>query len=139
MNIIRCLLSALAFVGLVLISGCSDSTPPKAPEPGASPVAAPTVTVLKWGPQSTKVGVGFAVQSNGNSALWFEQRGLYVAGSAEVWFDQTRLQGVALKPNEAGSAEVPPELLTKAGKYPVYLKLQPSGQRVELGIFEVMP
>jgi hypothetical protein len=44
-----------------------------------------------------------------------------------------------LKPNEAGSAEVPPELLTKAGKYPVYLKLQPSGQRVELGIFEVTP
>jgi hypothetical protein len=79
------------------------------------------------------------VQSNGNSALWFEQRGLYVAGSAEVWFDQTRLQGVALKPNEAGSAEVPPELLTKAGKYPVYLKLQPGGQRVELGIFEVTP
>jgi hypothetical protein len=139
MNNIRFLLAAFAFVGVGLTGGCSDSSPPKAPEPGASPVAAPTVTVLKWGPQSTKAGTGFAVQSNGNSALWFEQRGLYVAGSVEVWFNQTRLQGVALKPNEAGSAEVPPELLTKAGKYPLHLKLQPSGQRVELGVFEVTP
>jgi hypothetical protein len=100
---------------------------------------APAVTVLKWGPQGTKAGVGFAVQKSGNSALWFEQRGIHSAPSVEVWFDQTRLSGMAIKPDEGGSAEVPPELIAKPGKYPVYLKLLPSGQRVELGVFEVTP
>jgi hypothetical protein len=57
----------------------------------------------------------------------------------EVWFDQTRLPGMAIKPDEGGSAEVPADLLAKPGKYPVYLKLLPGGQRVDLGVFEVTP
>ena len=131
------------------MAACSDSAAPKAPVPGASPVApsaapapvtaAPAVTILKWGPQGTKAGVGFAVQKSGNSPLWFEQRGIHSAPSVEVWFDQTRLSGMAIKPDEGGSAEVPPELIAKPGKYPMYLKLLPSGQRVELGVFEVTP
>jgi hypothetical protein len=83
--------------------------------------------------------VGFSVQKTGNSALWFEHRGIHSAPSVEVWFDQTRLRDIAIKPNEGGSAEVPPELFAKPGKYPVYLKLVPGGQRVELGVFEVTP
>lgn len=133
-----------------LLAGCSDPAPPSAPTPGAPPsvagapagaavAAAPTVTILKWGPQSTRAGTGFAVQKSGNSALWFEQRGVHSADSVEVWFDQTRLPGMALTPNEGGSAEVPPELLAKPGRYAVYLKLVPGGQRVDLGEFEVTP
>ena len=142
-------LASAVFMGLGLMAACSDSAAPKAPVPGASPVApsaapapvtaAPAVTILKWGPQGTKAGVGFAVQKSGNSALWFEQRGIHSAPSVEVWFDQTRLSGMAIKPDEGGSAEVPPDLIAKPGKYPVYLKLLPSGQRVELGVFEVTP
>jgi hypothetical protein len=97
------------------------------------------VTILKWGPQGTKAGVGFSVQKTGNSALWFEQRGIHSAPSVEVWFDQTQLRDIAIKPDEAGSAEVPSDLLAKPGKYPVYLKLVPGGQRVDLGVFEVTP
>ena len=126
--------------------GCSDSSGPAKPTPAAVtppavavPAPAPTVTVLNWGPQSTKAGQGFSVQKNGNSALWFEQRGVHSAESVEVWFDQTRLPGMALKPNVGGSAEVPPEVLAKPGKYPVYLKLLPGGQRVDLGMFVVAP
>lgn len=132
-----------------LLAGCSDPAPPSAPTPGAPPSvagssaatqpAAPAVTILKWGPQATKAGTGFAVQKSGNSALWFEQRGVHSADSVEVWFDQTRLPGMALTPNEGGSAEVPPELLAKPGRYAVYLKLVPGGQRVDLGEFEVTP
>ena len=84
-------------------------------------------------------GQGFAVQKSGNSALWFEQRGVHSADSAEVWFDQTRLPGMAIKPNEGGSAEVPAQLLAKPGRYPVYLKLLPGGEKVEIGTFEVTP
>ena len=136
-------LSALALLGL---GGCSDPAPPPKPAPAAAtPPAltvqapAPAVKVLNWGPQFTKAGQGFAVQKSGNSALWFEQRGVHSADSAEVWFDQTRLPGMAIKPNEGGSAEVPAELLAKPGRYPVYLKLLPGGERVDIGTFEVTP
>lgn len=140
-------LSTILFTAIGLLAGCSDSSAPKAPSPGAAPTvpavapapAAPVVTILKWGPQGTKAGVGFSVQKSGNSALWFEQRGIHSAAGVEVWFDQTRLSGMAIKPDEGGSAEVPAELLTKPGKYPVYLKLLPGGQRVDLGVFEVTP
>jgi hypothetical protein len=130
----------------VWLMGCSDSagpaksTPaPATPPAVAAPAPAPAVKVLNWGPQSTKVGQGFSVQKSGNSALWFAQRGVHSSDSAEVWFDQTRLSGMVIKPNEGGSAEVPAQLLAKPGRYPVYLKLLPSGEKVELGTFEVTP
>jgi len=140
-----CRVSVLGVVACALWA-CSDPAAP--PAPGAKPVvlgvaapdpAPPQVTILKWGPQGTKAGQGFAVQKGGNSALWFEQRGIHSAPSVEVWFDQTRLPGMAITPDQGGSAEVPPELLAKPGKYPVYLKLLPGGQRVDLGVFEVTP
>ena len=136
----------LAVVAMTLITGCSDPAPP--PKPAAAVSAppaltvqapAPSVKVLNWGPQFTKAGQGFAVQKSGNSAMWFEQRGVHSADSAEVWFDQTRLPGMAIKPNEGGSAEVPAALLAKSGRYPVYLKLLPGGEKVEIGTFEVTP
>jgi hypothetical protein len=136
----------LAVAATWLMSACSDSPAPAKPASAVVtppaltvPAAAPAVKVLNWGPQFTKAGQGFAVQKSGNSAMWFEQRGVHSADSAEVWFDQTRLPGMAIKPNEGGSAEVPAELLAKPGRYPVYLKLLPGGERVDIGTFEVTP
>ncbi len=136
----------MTLVAPVLLSACSESKQPVkpassvvAPPALTVPAATPAVKVLNWGPQFTKAGQGFAVQKSGNSALWFEQRGVHSADSAEVWFDQTRLPGMAIKPNEGGSAEVPAELLAKPGRYPVYLKLLPGGEKVEIGTFEVTP
>jgi hypothetical protein len=135
---IQTALGVAVLVGAVLMGACSDTGTSVAPTPGAKPnvpgvapaaavPSAPAVTILKWGPQGTKAGVGFLVQKTGNSALWFEQRGIHSAPSVEVWFDQTRLPGMAIKPDEGGSAEVPADLLAKPGKYPVYLKLLPGG------------
>ena len=136
----------LAVAAPWFMSACSDSPAPAKPASAvvtppalAVPAAAPAVKVLNWGPQFTKAGQGFAVQKSGNSAMWFEQRGVHSADSAEVWFDQTRLPGMAIKPNEGGSAEVPAQLLAKPGRYPVYLKLLPGGERVDIGTFEVTP
>ena len=136
----------LAAVGCALLTACSDSPAPAKPASAvvtppalAVPAAAAAVKVPNWGPQFTKAGQGFAVQKSGNSAMWFEQRGVHSAESAEVWFDQTRLPGMAIKPNEGGSAEVPAALLAKPGRYPVYLKLLPGGERVDIGTFEVTP
>lgn len=125
---------ALLSLAILSLSGCSK------PDQEAPP-AAPKVEVVvpKWGPHGTKVGVGFSVQSTGNSAIWFEQRGIRSAESVEVWFDNTKLGGMAITPNEGGSAEVPPALLTKPGKYPVYFVLKPSNQRVDIGLFEITP
>ena len=97
------------------------------------------VSILKWGPQETPAGKGFSVQDNGNSALWFEQRGVHSADSVQVWFDKTQLTGTVITPNVGGSAEVPPALISKPGKYPVYLIVKPDNRRVDLGAFEVLP
>jgi hypothetical protein len=139
-------LTPVAALAVLCIVGCSDSATPTKPAPTAAvppalavPAATSAVKVLNWGPQFTKAGQGFAVQASGNSALWFEQRGVHSADSAEVWFDQTRLPGMAIKPNAGGSAEVPAQLLAKPGRYAVYLKLLPSGEKVEIGTFEVTP
>ena len=124
-------------LSIAIVSGlisCSDSTKP--PATAGSKVE---VSIDKWGPQETKAGSGFAIQSNGNSALWFEQRGIHSAESVQVWFDNTQLTGMAITPNVGGSAEVPPALIAKPGKYPVYLILQPQHHRVDLGTFEVLP
>lgn len=139
----------LATAACALLAACSDSSAPAKPADPANavvtppalavPATAPAVKILNWGPQFTKAGQGFAVQKSGNSAMWFEQRGVHSADSAEVWFDQTRLPGMAIKPNEGGSAEVPAALLAKPGRYPVYLKLLPGGERVDIGTFEVTP
>jgi hypothetical protein len=121
---------------LVCITACSDST--KEAQPDSAEVKN-IVTVLNWGPQSAKVATGFAVQPNGNSAIWFEQRGIHSADAVQVWFDNTQLTGMAITPNVGGSAEVPPALIAKPGKYPVYLILKPQNQRIDLGTFEVLP
>ena len=127
---------ATTLIGLAVLglTGCGQSTP-EAP-PAAAKVE---VTVPKWGPQGTKAGVGFSIQSTGNSAIWFEQRGISSAESVEVWFDKTKLGGMAIRPNEGGSAEVPPALLATPGKFPIYFVLKPSNQRVEIGTFEITP
>lgn len=127
-NIIFCFATAF------LLIACSDEA--KTPVTAASKIE---VLILNWGPQETKAGTGFAIQANGNSAIWFKQRGIHSADSVQVWFDNSKLAGMALTPNVDGSAEVPPSLLSKPGKYPVYLILKPQNQRVELGTFEVLP
>jgi len=126
-------LSLVSLMTLCL-TACSDGT-----KDVASAEKAVEIKILNWGPKETKVGTGFSLQANGNSAFWFEQRGIPHAGAAEVWLDKTSLPGSVITPNVGGSAEVPPALIAKPGKYPVYLILKPQNQRVELGTFEVLP
>jgi hypothetical protein len=123
----------LSYISLSL-TACSDGAKDALPAENAV-----DVRILNWGPKETTVHTGFSVQSNGNSALWFEQRGIPHAGAAELWLDKTVLPGAVITPNVGGSAEVPPALIAKPGKYPVYLILKPQNQRVDLGTFEVLP
>jgi len=131
MKISKLILSLAIIGGLIACS--EDAKPPVSAEFKVE------VAILKWGPQGTKAGSGFSIQPTGNSALWFEQRGIHSAESVQVWFDKTQLTGMAITPNVGGSAEVPPALIAKPGKYPVYLILEPQNQRVDLGTFEVLP
>jgi len=126
-------LSLVSFMTLCF-TACSDGT-----KDIASAEKAVEIKILNWGPKETKAGTGFSLQANGNSAFWFEQRGIPHAGAAEVWLDKTALPGSVITPNVGGSAEVPPALIAKPGKYPVYLILKPQNQRVDIGTFEVLP
>ena len=102
----------------VILSACSDQSDT-------------AVKILKWGPQSTHAGKGFAIQSSGNSAIWFEQRGIGNAEMVEVWFGDKKLDGMAIVPDAGGSAEVPPALIASPGRFPVYLMIKPEGKRVD--------
>ncbi|MDY7539944.1 hypothetical protein QN395_08145 [Undibacterium sp. RTI2.2] len=131
-------ITALALV--IILGGCSDQKSEKtvtASQASVPQPSMPSVQILKWGPQSTVAGTTFSAQPNGNSAIWFEQRGIGNAGMVEVWFADKKLEGMAITPDSGGSAEVPAELLKTPGKFPVYLILKPEGKRVEIGIFEV--
>jgi hypothetical protein len=130
----------LPIVLSLMLAACSQQsdTPgadTKAPAPAAT--AVPAIQIVNWGPRSTPAGKGFAVQPNGNSAIWFEARGVSTANPIEVWFGDRKLEGMALIPDKGGSAEVPPELIAKPGGFPIYLKEKSSGTRVDLGTFEV--
>lgn len=125
------LLAMLLTASTFILTACFDQpTPVKATQ---------DVTVPQWGPQFTKVNAPFGIQPNGNSALWFEQKGIHSSESVEVWLGDTKLSGMAIKPNEGGSAEVPPELLSKPAQLPLYFILKPSGQKVNVGTFEIKP
>jgi hypothetical protein len=128
------LILAIASFMAFCLTACSDGI-----KDVPSAEKAVEIKILNWGPQETKVGTGFSIQANGNSAIWFEQRGIPHAGAAEVWLDKTVLPGSVITPNVGGSAEVPPALIAKPGKYPLYLILKPQNQRVDIGTFEVLP
>ena len=125
------LLALFTIVCTFLLTGCFEQP--------AQVKKVQEVSVSKWGPQSTKVNITFAKQPNGNSALWFEQKGIHSAESVEVWLGDTKLSGMAIKPNEGGSAEVPAALLSKPGQLALYFILKPSGQKIDVGMFEVKP
>lgn len=136
----------LSLAVALMVAACSpqnDAPPPgdkKAAAPAAAPAVAPTpvsaIQVPNWGPRETPAGKGFNVQSNGNSAIWFEAKGIGT-NTVEVWLGDTKLEHPVVDPEKGGSAEVPPALIAKPGKYPYYLVAKPSGTRVEIGTFEV--
>jgi hypothetical protein len=128
----------IGFASVFLLGACSDQKNPSV-APVVPPVAAVAVDVkvAQWGPSTTVAGKGFAQQANGNSALWFEQKGITSPDSVEVWFGSSKLENLIITPDVVGTVEVPPELLKKVGKYPIYLVVKANGKKVEIGEFEV--
>lgn len=90
-----------------------------------------------WGPNFTKLGQAFSQQANGNSAFWFEQRGIFSSKDAEVWLDKNKLDNLIIKPDALGTVEVSPELIKKQGKYPLYIVILSDGKKINIGEFEV--
>jgi hypothetical protein len=128
----------IGLASVLLLGACSDQKSPSV-APAVPPIAAVAVDVkvAQWGPNTTVAGKGFAQQANGNSALWFEQKGIASPDSVEVWFGTSKLESLIITPDIVGTVEVPAELLKTAGKYPVYLVVKANGKRVEIGEFEV--
>lgn len=123
-------------------AGCSDQSSNQtvsAPQVVETQVVAPDIKITNWGPQGTVSGQGFSIQPDGSSALWFEFSGAGNANNIEVWFGDNKLSGVAIIPNQGGSAQIPPELLVTPGKVPVYLMDINSGKKISLGNFEITP
>jgi hypothetical protein len=132
-------ISGAWLTALILVSACSERAGNEAKtQPNIEQTQPkPSVEIIKWGPQSTVVGAGFAVQSDGNSAIWFEQKGIDSADGIKVFFNDAQLTDIAITPNAGGSAEVPMALLQEEGKFPIYIILK-SGKRVDLGAFAII-
>jgi hypothetical protein len=121
----------------IFLGGCSEKKDPSSINTAEAAKTTQSIEVLNWGPKETVAGKSFAVQKNGNSAIWFEQRGINNAAMVEIWFDDHRLESIAISPDKVGTAEVPPELITKPGKYAIYIRTNPEGKRIDIGIFEI--
>ena len=92
---------------------------------------------MKWGERSTPAGVPFNVQADGHSGVWFELNRPAQSGDIVVSFDGKPLTGVVVS-GVIITATIPPEYLAKMGSYPVVVELQPAGNRIAAGNFEVV-
>lgn len=115
-----------------LVTACSESQKPVAKQDEI-------IKVANWGPKSTQAGKGFNVQPNGDSVFGFEFSGPGNANNLQIWFGDQRLSEIAIVPEKAGSATVPPKLFAAAKSVPVYLIYTPTGARIDLGTFEILP
>lgn len=121
-----------------LLGACSDNRDRvSAADTTVQRTVSGDVKIGAWGPQAIKLGQGFNQQANGNSAFWFEQRGIFGPNDVEVWIDKSRLDNLIIKPDMMGTVEVSPELIKKPGKYLVYLVILSDGKKINIGEFEV--
>lgn len=97
----------------------------------------PTIKVSNWGPKSTSVGQVFNKQPDGLSAIWFEMAGEVVSESIEARFGDQKISSFAIASNKGGALVIQPNLLGKAGEYPVYLIHTPSNTRFDIGQFTI--
>jgi hypothetical protein len=133
-NMRLCMIIILASLGVA----CSDGQKPSSKqELGVKQES--FIKTPNWGPKSTQAGKPFMVQSNGDSVIGFELSGPGDANTLQVWFGDQKLAGVAIAPGVSGSATVPPKLFSAAKSVPVYLIYTPTGAKIELGTFEILP
>jgi hypothetical protein len=140
LNMKKFTLIAVGAICIFAVAGCSDrDSSGQPPKTTAAQPAPPELKVLRWAPHSTTAGKGFNKQANGASSIWFELSGVDPQSKYEVWFGETQLTDVYLTPGKVGSAVVPNSVFEKPGKVTVYVLAKPSGTKVELGTFEVLP
>lgn len=95
------------------------------PQPWSLPIvarpAAPSVIVADWGPRSSPISRPANVQENGRMAIWIKIQQILDA-SPLITIGDMKAQGVMCGSGLV-TAEVPSEIATVAGKYPVVLEL----------------
>ena len=98
------------------------------------PAGQPAPQILGWGPTQTPAGKPFSQQPDGSCSMWFKVSG--VAPTAVAMFD-----GKPLATFHSGSdiisANLPLELLKKAGKYRVWLQDRSPALKSNEVVFEV--
>ncbi len=125
---------------MLFLSACNPQEPVARPALDAGASAAAEVSqlsIVNWGEQSTRAGVPFNVQADGQSGVWLELNQPSPPADIVVNFDGKPLDGVVVN-GAIITATIPPEYLSEPGNYPVVIELQPAGTRVEAGNFEVV-
>ena len=103
---------------IFLLIGCSKGPP----------------VLQQMGPMKTKVGVGFNVQPNGESAIWTITENA-TRRTVIVW-GETQLHSTFGSAKDV-TAVVPKELYSKPGKFQIYLLDKKTGRKSDSLIFTV--
>lgn len=119
----------------VVLNACSDQSNTAAQQ--TNPIIAENIKIGQWGPTATVAGQGFGVRSNGNSSLWFQQKGIESSSGVEVWLGTNKVDGPVIQPNILGTVEIRPELISKPGKFPLFIVVTESGKKIPIGEFEI--
>lgn len=129
-------------IGLVTLTivlgatGCSDSSNTAKVAPV---VEVSQIEVSKWGPHGTTAGQAFNIQPNGASAIWFESTWTGTIDNLEVWFGDQKLGEVGMTSGKGMSAIIPLTLLMTPKIVPIHLINKTTGQKVDVGVFEITP
>lgn len=133
----------------IALTACNPQTAVPPAEPAArdaSPAAevsaegatAPKAewAVVNWGQQTTKAGVEFNVQRDGNSGISFELNQPAPASELAVSFGGKPLTGVVAS-GVIVTATIPAEYIAVAGSYPVVVQIPALGKNISAGNFIV--
>lgn len=134
------LLSLPALV--LLVSACNPQQPVAGIAAGAAAASAGNsaeaeLTVVNWGDRSTRAGIPFNVQADGQSGIYFELSQPVRSAGVNVSFDGKPLDGVVVN-GSIVTATIPSAYLAEPGSYPLVLELQPAATRIEAGDFQVV-
>lgn len=111
-------------VSALALTGCDGGSTPGAAKATKADVKS-DFKVVSFGPKKTAVGVEFNKQPTGVSAVWMTVNTELDGNDAAIYFNDVRLKGAVVGKTVTG--EVPAELFSAAGVYPMQIRLGKNG------------
>ena len=103
----------------------------------AGPASTAPLKIMRWGPQSTTVGVVVNPQPDGKAGIWIEVDGVSADKATRLLFGNVPLDNLTVT-EKLVTAAIPAALMQRAGRHDVVI-IEPSGRKTPVGSFAVEP